>query len=140
MDNDVKQIAGELKETKEIDKALFCNFDVFKDIYRYETRQLERRGYSLVLMLLEIFCVKEKALAEELPPYAKEALNECCMQTLRKGDVFANYSETQTLVMLIVANVMDAAKVTNRLCERFNTGEFGGRVHLKAETQSSLQM
>ena len=142
--NSSKENAGnvldEPKEAKSTDKALCCDIGVLKDIYRYETRQLERRDYSLILMLLEICGANDKELPKEMLPNAKEALHDCCMQTLRKGDVFSGYSETQILVMLVVSNVMDAAKVTNRLRERFNSGNIGMEVYLKAEIQTSLQV
>jgi|GEM_PF-4297264 len=117
-------------------KALFCDYNVLKDIYEYEIRQLERRNYSLVLLLFEICGTEE--LSDDVLAQVNETLRMCFLKTLRKGDVFASCSKSKTVVMLIVSNVLDAAKVTNRLCENFKESNDDDKIFLKAETQSSL--
>jgi len=133
---DVGQILEELKEISSLNKALFCNFEAFRDIYRYESRQSARREYAIVLILIDIYGDRNEELPEKTLSKAKKSLYECCMLTLRKGDMFADYSKSQVILMVTVAAETDTTRIIARISEQFYSLTQRERVHLKFDTQS----
>ena len=102
----------------------------------YRGCQLDRRAYSISLVILEICGSAKEEISDKILQKSKKTLNECCFQTLRRGDVFSSYSRTQTVVMLVVANESDESKVINRLRDKFNSSVKHENTYLTAETQS----
>ncbi|MCL1975058.1 MAG: winged helix-turn-helix domain-containing protein [Firmicutes bacterium] len=133
---DVGQILEELKEISSLNKALFCNFEAFRDIYRYESRQSARRDYTIVLILIEIYGDRNAEVPEKILSAAKKSLYECCMLTLRKGDMFAEYSKAQVILMITVSTESAANLVVSRLSEQFFLRNQRERLHLKFDIQS----
>ena len=136
--HDVEQVLDELKELDYLNKALFCNFDAFKDIYRYEARQLSRRDYTISVVLMEIYSEKHKDLPDKMLAKAKRILHECCMLALRKGDMFSNYSKAQSVAMLTLKDGKDAVGIISRINNTFNTRIQDNAVSLRFEVRSSL--
>jgi hypothetical protein len=133
----VGQILEELKEISSLNKALFCNFEAFRDIYRYESRQSARRDYAIALILIDIYGDRNEELPEKTLTKAKKSLYECCMITLRKGDMFADYSKTQVILMITLPREADVHAITTRISEQFYAQRQRERVHLKFDTQST---
>ena len=133
---DVGQIFEELTEMSTLNKALFCNFEVFRDIYRYESRQSARRDYNIVLILIDICGDRNEELPGKMLSKAKKSLCECCMLTLRKGDMFADYSKTQIVLMITVSAKADITGIISRISDQFYSRTQRERVHLKFDTQS----
>ena len=133
---DVGQIVDELKEISSLNKALFCNFEAFRDIYRYESRQSARRDYAIYLILIDIYGDRNEELPEKVLTKAKKALYECCMLLLRKGDMFADYSKSQVIVMITLQKEADVNTIISRISNQFYSLNQRERVHLKFDTQS----
>ena len=135
---DTGQVLNELMELNTLDNAMFCTFDVFKDIFRYEMRQTKRRCYLIVLILIEMYGAKDVILPAKTLTKAKKILNECCMLALRKGDVFASYSKSITSVMIAAQVEKDADGVIKRVRDMFYNRFKGERVFLKFERQATV--
>lgn len=133
--SDVVKIADELKEASSLDKAMFCSFDVFKDIFRYELRQISRRKYNIALILVDINGGKDEVLPYKMLYKAQRSFHECCMQILRKGDVFAGYSKSQSVLMLTIMNETDVDIIIPRLRNRFYSLIMGDKVYLDFDNQ-----
>ena len=133
---DVGQIVEELKEISSLNKALFCNFEAFRDIYRYESRQSARRDYAICLILIDIYGDRNEELSEKTLSEAKKKLYECCMIALRKGDVFADYSKSQVILMITLPAEADAGGIIARINEQFYLRIQKERIHLKFDMQS----
>jgi len=133
---DVGQIVEELKEISSLNKALFCNFEAFRDIYRYESRQAARRDYSIFLILIDIYGDRNEELPEKALTKAKKSLYECCMMSLRKGDMFADYSKSQVIVMITLKKEADINAIISRISNQFYSLNQRERLHLKFDTQS----
>jgi DNA-binding SARP family transcriptional activator len=133
---DVGQILEELKEISSLNKALFCNFEAFRDIYRYESRQSARRDYSIALILVDIYGDRNEELPEKVLSKAKKSLYECCMHCLRKGDTFSDYSKTQVILMITLSPTADANAIIARVSEQFYSRHQRERVHLRFDMQS----
>ena len=138
--NNAEKIFGELQEVNSLEQALFCSFDVFKDIYRYEMRQLDRRIYSISLVILEICSLSKEEMSDKILQKSRKILNECCFKTLRKDDVFSGYSKTQTVLMLIIKHENDAQIVIERLKNKFNNNVKHDNTYLKVITHNTLPL
>ena len=136
--HDVEQLLDELKELDALNKALFCNFDAFKDIYRYEVRQLSRRDYNITVVLMEVYSDEHKELPDKMLVKAKRILHECCIMTLRKGDMFSSYSKSQSVAMLALRDGKDAAGVISRINNSFSARIQDNSVSLRFELRSTL--
>ena len=131
-------ILSELQEISSVNKSMFCNFDVFKNVYRYEVRQQERMGNLIFIILAEIFCASEVRSPDVAIANANKHFHECCMVTLRKGDMFAVYSPSQTLIMLILSSEEDLNIALDRLRNQFYSRVKNEKVYLKFDVHSSI--
>lgn len=132
---DAGQVLEELKEISSLNKAFFCNFEAFRDIFRYESRQSARRDYSIFLVLIDIYGDKNSQLSKKALIAAKKNLYECCMMTLRKGDTFADYSNYQVILMITLPTKSDINGITSRISEHFYSHIQRDKVHLKFDTR-----
>jgi DNA-binding SARP family transcriptional activator len=133
---DVGQILEELNEISTLNKALFCNFEAFRDIYRYESRQAARRDYAIVLILIDIYGDRNEELPEKILAKAKKSLYECCMLTLRKGDMFADYSKSHVILMITLPKEAYANTIISRISDQFYSRNQRERIHLKFDMQT----
>lgn len=109
-----------LNEREVSDKAFFCSLETFKEIYKYELRQAERK--ETARGILAVISIKGKKYG--LPPHellqeSKKHLYESCLNVLRKGDVFANYSHSQLIVLLADLKYKDHAEIMARIQKYF---------------------
>ena len=133
---DVGQVLEELQEISSLNRALFCNFEVFRDIYRYESRQAARRDYTIVLILIDIYGDRNEELPEKILAKAKKTLYDCCMLVLRKGDMFADYSKSHVILMITLPQESYASLIISRISDQFYSRNQRERVHLKFDMQS----
>ena len=129
----VSRVANELREISSLDKSLFCPFETFRDIYRYETRQNVRREYTILLVLAEVHGSNKNEMSEKALATAIRAFHESCMRTLRKGDMFADYSQSQIIIMLTVHKDSNADAIMERLRDTFYSIMKGEQVFVSME-------
>ncbi|MCE5236360.1 MAG: SARP family transcriptional regulator, partial [Eubacteriales bacterium] len=95
VETDLNAIKESMREAAESGGAFYCEYEVFKDIYRLEVRAAERAGNTLYLCLIT---ANGKTGA---PPSAKtlnsaiDKLRACIGGSLRRGDAYARYSVSQ---------------------------------------------
>ena len=93
----IDEIKATLSEEQEEAGAFYCPYPSFVDIYRYIYRGVERTGRSVYFMMCGIRYLNS---AGRKSPNASELLCEAIGSTLRKGDVYTQYSEHQFLILL----------------------------------------
>jgi DNA-binding SARP family transcriptional activator len=97
--------------------AYYCNYQVFANIYRIVVRHSERSGRSAFVALIDF------EAREEIKDGKKQtdsgALFNAVQTSLRRGDVFARYSPTQFIVLLMDINQENSKKVMARISDRF---------------------
>jgi hypothetical protein len=79
--------------------AFYCEYEVFRNVYRIEARAAARTGDSNYLCL---FTVSEKKSAEvdrKRMNRVMEHLRSAISLSLRRGDVFSRYSVMQYIVL-----------------------------------------
>lgn len=115
---DLTAIKEELREKERLPGAYFCEYEVFKDIYRLEARALLRQGQAIYLALVTLTGPGGGPLGAAAAE-AMEGLHEAIRLSLRQGDVFTRYSLSQYLVMLPGASLENSRAVTERILARY---------------------
>ncbi len=100
--------------------AYDCSFPSFIDAYHILSRNMERSGQSVYMMLLNIVDYEGKRItnAAKLETRAK-LLQEAITLTLRQGDTFCKYSASQFLLLLVGTNKESCKIVYRRLLNKF---------------------
>ena len=100
--------------------AYDCSFPSFIDAYHILSRNMERSGQSVYMMLLNIVDYEGKRITNvaKLETRAK-LLQEAITLTLRHGDTFCKYSASQFLLLLVGTNKESCKTVYRRLLNKF---------------------
>jgi hypothetical protein len=89
------------------------------------------------LILIDIYGDRNEELPEKILTKAKKSLYECCMLVLRKGDMFADYSKSQVILMITLPQETDVSAILARISDQFYEQNQRERVHLKFDTQNN---
>lgn len=118
---DLTSIQETLAGKKDFAGAFFCDPEVFRFLYKLETRRVERTGQSVFLAMLTL---TGKNLSSPDPQYLKESLNNLqhkLVAGLRRGDVITRWSNSQLLIILPGLNFEQAERVMERLTSDFRS-------------------
>ncbi len=97
--------------------AYYCNYQIFSNIYRMVVRHSERSGRSAFVVLID-FEWNDKP-REARRQNESSALFNAIKMSLRRGDVFARYSPSQFIVLLMDINHENSKKVIGRISDNF---------------------
>ncbi len=96
-----------------------CLFPEMSASYHILSRNMERHGLTVFLMLLTIADYEGKEIKqEEKAEKRMESLRTAINETLRHGDAFCKYSRTQYLILLTGTGVEECMLVHRRLQDR----------------------
>lgn len=100
--------------------AFYCEYALFKEIYRLMTRMLERNGQSVYLCLISVTDKNGKRIVNtKKQSEAAGKLRTSIQFSLRRGDVFTRYSVSQYLVLLSAINYENTEMVLDRIQANF---------------------
>lgn len=116
------------------DEPFFCEKNMFKSIYALERRRSERSGQSVCVIL---FTVKSYAGAEHEKPLM-ESLKRVIDQSLRKGDVYSFWNDSQIAAILPGINLEQTYKVVERIEKAFRQQHDGERAAIQSRVQPLL--
>ncbi len=119
VETDIMIIKEDLNEQGNIDGTYCCEYEIFKDIYRFAARGVERTGTSIFIMLCTITDQRDQIPSVEHLRTAMDKLREVILGALRKGDLFAQYSSTQYVIMLPGTSYENGVMVGNRITSAF---------------------
>ncbi len=119
-DTDLAAIKETLAERGTDSSAFYCDFEVFRNLYRLEARAAERAGQTVFVGLLTLSCTGELPLAGEELNIAMATLLTAIHHSLRRGDVVSRFSLSQYILLLPTITVENAEKVLNRVVARYD--------------------
>lgn len=104
--------------------AFQCSYDTFRKIYQLEARKAIRRGTSseyLVLLTIEAneLVKKNSTVIDAIIESTSSLLCQSILTSLRAGDTFTKYSNSQYLILLPDCTDENAQVVVNRLVSQF---------------------
>lgn len=119
---DIRQVRKELLEQIRKPGAYCQDYETFKGIYRFLARGLIRNGQRACVILITV--VNEEGGSPRLNEKDElmEQLGEDIGNTLRIGDVYARYSSSQYLLLVINAAKQQADMIADRIREQFLAG------------------
>lgn len=132
-------IYGEIQE-EDPNGVFFCEYTVFREIYRLEARRVIRSGIAEFMILLTVMIDEKKMQTDpaRFQYYRKKAIDKLQLtlwRHLRMGDVAARYSDEQYIVMLPYCSYEAAQKVIRRIIINFSKIMGNNRIQIKAETR-----
>lgn len=125
IEKDLDVIKDDLKESQLIDTAYYCDYEIFKNLYRIEARLSERFGQSVFVALLTLEPFKLGEAPQRLNE-TMQLLKAVILNRLRKSDIVSRYSSSQYILMLPALTFENGQMVLKRIVSRFNE-EIGSR-------------
>ncbi|MFV0401930.1 MAG: BTAD domain-containing putative transcriptional regulator [Oscillospiraceae bacterium] len=117
---DLISIQDDLRETGATQGAFYCEYEVFKNLYRLEARSAARSGQSIFLSLLTLSGDNPTlSLTLDKQNRVMDALSATIQKSLRKGDVYSRFSASQYVLMLPTLTYENCEMVMNRILKRF---------------------
>lgn len=122
--------------------AFYCEYALFKEIYRLMTRMLERNGQSVYLCLISVTDKNGKRIVNtKKQSEVAGKLRTAIQFSLRRGDVFTRYSVSQYLVLLSAINYENTEMVLGRIQANFRRDNPNLAVRLvKSSRPVTMQM
>jgi len=112
-------IKDDLKEAVDTTGAYFCDYDVFKSIYRVQARMMARTGLSIFIVLFTMTDLEGGIPSSDITQLAMSRLKEAILTSLRMGDTISSYSSTQYILMLPIINYENTELVIARILQNF---------------------
>ncbi|HML38568.1 MAG TPA: BTAD domain-containing putative transcriptional regulator [Bacillota bacterium] len=119
-------IKDDLKESKEILGAVYCNYEEFKMVYQLEARAALRSGKSVFLGLITVTGKQKKELSRDNFERTFERIQKAIVSSLRKDDLVTRHGRTQFLVLLANLTYENSNMVLGRLVEKINGSGISG--------------
>lgn len=116
---DLNAIKKSLDEQQAINGAFFCEYEFFKDLYRIESRVLERNGMAVYITLMTVEGRDGDKPTQKVLNSAMNALSKAIELSLRRGDIYTRYSVCQYLVILSTVSFESGTKVVERVVSEF---------------------
>lgn len=121
---DTKLIRYDLQESTPVEGAYYLSYEVFQGIYRFLERALCRQGHKddLKSFYVILFTLTEKEGGILKPEYREQEmllLKTQIHDSLRRNDVFVQYSSCQYLVLVSDADAAGVELISRRVKERF---------------------
>lgn len=116
---DLAIIKEDLNEISARRGAYYCDYEIFKNVYRFVARSVARTGSSVHILLFTVTNQNNDVPDINLLNNAMQALKEGITNALRRGDSFSRYSSTQFVVMLPDITYENSVMVAERIYKRF---------------------
>lgn len=113
------EVCSQLAEPAPHGGAMVCEYDFFKILYRAEARSIARNGHSANICLLSVSGKDGEMLARRSLDPAMNNLQVLVQNNLRRGDVIAQCSISQYIILLPQANYENSRMVADRLVSAF---------------------
>ena len=128
---DIDVVVADLKDKMPITGAFFCEYQIFKHLYQLEMRDAQRTGASVNVCLLTV-CDSNGDVPSQNPlNKAVQRLQDCISRSLRGSDIFARYSVSQFVVLLLNTNEQNGSIIMKRIEKAFRRENTNKDIELK---------
>lgn len=111
--------------------ALFCDIDYFKFIYNLERRKSKRKDILSYVGLITIIKIDNKKHFDNELKDIMLSIKEILLKSLRKGDVFSFWNDSQIVVILSEIEQCNIDIVEKRIQREFENALLGKEYNLK---------
>jgi DNA-binding SARP family transcriptional activator len=120
---DVNEISEDMAERESPHSVYFCEYEIFREVYRLEARRILRLGIAEYVLLLTLQIGEQTGKPQEYVTYCKKknaaSLKKVLEKSLRVGDVVSACSENQYIVMLPTCTFETGTMVAERIQSHF---------------------
>ncbi len=116
---DLHLIKEKMNEREYSNDAFYCDFEIFRNLYRLEARTAERAGQSVFIGLFTLTDKVGSPPEAEMLNKSMALLLEAIHSGLRRGDVVSRYSLSQYILMLPTITVENGEMVLRRVSKKF---------------------
>ena len=131
IETDLVMIEEQLHEVEVEPGAYYCPYEIFKNIYRIQSRFMLRSGQSFMVALISVSDKDGNPPVTAVITEAMEELKTALTSSLRKSDIVSRFSPTQYVLLLGALTYENGQMVLNRIFERFKkrSTAFGIALH-----------
>lgn len=123
-------VIGDLIETVELEGGFFCEYEVFRYIFRVYMRESKRKATKISLFLVTLEDKQGGELTEgKLLQKAMQKLSDCIRASLRMRDVYTRFSRCQYILLLPDADQSSEVSVKSRILGKFQRHEQRFGIH-----------
>lgn len=130
---DLYTIKSTITRIKNVKGAYFCDYTIFEQIYNFYERIVERTANSNYLSVLSLKGPSGGVLSPEKREEVMEVLKTAIRNSTRRSDVFARYSGSQFILLLLNTTYEDTMIIDKRIKDGFNSIKKGSPVNLNTE-------
>ncbi|MCH5325170.1 MAG: winged helix-turn-helix domain-containing protein [Eubacterium sp.] len=113
-------VVGDLSEGVETGGGYYCEYEVFKYIFRANFRESKRHKRSLSIGMFTLTDEGGAALNDnKMLGKAMSKLSDCIGVSLRMSDVYTRYSRCQYIIMLPEADGVACEQIKQRILNKF---------------------
>ena len=128
---DIDVVVADLKDKMPITGAFFCEYQIFKHLYQLEMRDAQRTGASVNVCLLTVSDSNGEIPSQNPLNKAVQRLQDCISRSLRGSDIFARYSVSQFVVLLLNTNEQNGSIIMKRIEKAFRRENTNKDIELK---------
>ncbi len=131
IESDLEMIEEQLHEVEATPGAYYCPYEIFKNIYRIQSRIMLRSGQSFMVALISVSDKDGNPPVTAVVTEAMEELKGALTSSLRKSDIVSRFSPTQYVMLLGALTFENGQMVISRIFERFKkrSTAFGIALH-----------
>lgn len=120
-ETDLNLVKSRLGEDAPPIGAFFCEYEFFKQIYRLEIRDSRRTRQCIHICLITITDRDGGVPDGKTLTKSSERLQQCISSSLRASDIFARYSASQFIIMLLSSSHKVCDGVMRRVTQRYRS-------------------
>lgn len=119
IETDLGIIKSQMREVNRRQGAFFCDYDLFKEVYRLEVRSAARLGKPIHLCLISVSDRRGETLSRRTLENVMRKLADSIQRSLRSGDIFSRYSSAQYVILLPQASYENSRMVMERIIRNY---------------------
>ena len=119
MHRNLDVILGDLWEDELTSGGYFCEYEIFRYIFRLYCRENARAKKELPLLLLSLSDKDSTEPQSKKLTKAMVKLSDCISKSLRKRDIYTRYSHSQYILLLPATPIDDVSVVKERISAKF---------------------
>ena len=135
----IEELSREMEERDRPIGTFFCDYQIFRQIFRLEARRIGRMGISEYILLLTLRRpggVCKEAVTDSGLREGAEILEQVMRESLRIGDVVSQCGPTQYVVLLTSCSYEAGISVARRIRSKFSKRTRKRRLELQYELEA----
>lgn len=133
--NNLDIVLGDLWEDELTCGGYYCEYEIFRYIFRLYCRENARIKGELPILLISLSGTEEKELSDKTLSKAMQKMSDSISTSLRKRDIYTRYSRSQYILLLPGTPVSDVSIVKKRIVDKFRKSNDKSRINVTFDIQ-----